>query len=412
MGFHPSKRGALPTLLLSMLTVSSCSILPESFNSATNAFSKRASKKTTVPLTSDGGFWFANVSVGDGSSMNLLIDTGSTDVVLNPGKYKPSDASVNGNETFTLSYGTAESNGTGTATINGTVYHDTVTLGGLKVENQTIGVSNSTDSSTEYPHDGIIGFGAQQFAANNATSYFHNLCEENLVDDCRFGIALDNATAGSFVIGTLDDDLFDGDLTTSPLVEEWFTYGDVVVGGQTLEGDAIIEFDSGSAAIVGPTDVVTKIFDSVGARISSEETSEGLLLTAQVACDVNSTVGFRFPSSNTFNISLGALLVPSTNASDPNCTISLVAQDFPDLPGLWVLGQTFFQGKYLDHNLDDQTIGIATLKTSANSSSSGSESGSGSGGDSGSSSNAATSLSFGINLLLCILAVMLGVSML
>ena len=71
------------------------------------------------------------------------------------------------------------------------------------------------------------------------------------MDDCRFGLAFSNAVNGSLILGTLDNDLFDGDLTTSLLAEEWFTYGDVVVAGQTLEKDAIIEFDSGSATIVG-----------------------------------------------------------------------------------------------------------------------------------------------------------------
>lgn len=124
-------------------------------------------------------------------------------------------------------------------------------LGGVKVENQTVGIADSSESSTAYPHDGIIGFGSQRFAADNATSWFHNLCDERLVDDCRFGLALDNATSGSLVIGSVDDDLLDGNLTTSPLLEEWFTYGDIVVAGQTVEKDAVIELDNGSFAIVG-----------------------------------------------------------------------------------------------------------------------------------------------------------------
>ena len=36
-------------------------------------------------------YWFGyNISVGDSHSLRLLIDTGSTDLILNPGKYKPS----------------------------------------------------------------------------------------------------------------------------------------------------------------------------------------------------------------------------------------------------------------------------------------------------------------------------------
>ncbi|EXJ72856.1 uncharacterized protein A1O5_04004 [Cladophialophora psammophila CBS 110553] len=167
------------------------------------------------------------------------------------GLYKPSKDSVDTKEPFAIAYGTAQSNGTGSAFINGTLYRDTVTLAGLTVENQTLGVANESQSSTNYPHDGIIGFGAQRFAANNATSWFHNLCANGLVDECRFGLALNDANSGSLVVGTLDSGLFDGDLTKTPIAEEWFTYGDVVVGGQTLEKNAIVEFDSGSTTIVG-----------------------------------------------------------------------------------------------------------------------------------------------------------------
>ncbi|KIY00385.1 uncharacterized protein Z520_04070 [Fonsecaea multimorphosa CBS 102226] len=382
--------------------------------------------------------------------MNLLVDTGSTNVVLNAGKYRPSNHSVNTNESFAVAYGTAQSNGTGSAFINGTLFQDEVTLSGLTVENQILGVADASESSANYPHDGIIGFGAQRFAADNATSWFHNLCDSNLVDECRFGLALNDATSGSLVVGTLDNDLFDGNLTTTPIAEEWFTYGDVVVGGQTLQKDAIVEFDSGSAAIVGyiqlpsvlpslstlsalyilttslcrsPTDAVTKLFTSLGAGISSELTPGGPLVTAQVSCSINASVGFRFPSSNVtamntsvkariFSIPIESLLVPSTNGSSPNCTVAVVGQDFAELPGLWVLGQTFFQGKYIDHNLNDRTIGLANLKASPSNSSSGS-SGSGSDGGSGSGNSASTnsaaaslrgSLYLGCSLLICYFA--------
>ncbi|EXJ72855.1 uncharacterized protein A1O5_04003 [Cladophialophora psammophila CBS 110553] len=142
---------------------------------------------------------------------------------------------------------------------------------------------------------------------------------------------------------------------------------------------------------------MAKIFDSLGAVVSLYGTFDEPLLTAQVSCSTNVTVGFRFPSSNvtaaeqsvkaqTFDVPIASLLVPSTDASNPNCTVALVGQDFADLPGLWVLGQSFFQGKYIDHNLDDGTIGLATLKASASNSSSGS-SGSDSGNGNGNGSS-------------------------
>ncbi len=46
-------------------------------------------------------------------NLSLLIDTGSGDVVLNPGIYVPGKTSQNLNLTFENTYGTTSSNGTG-----------------------------------------------------------------------------------------------------------------------------------------------------------------------------------------------------------------------------------------------------------------------------------------------------------
>lgn len=35
-------------------------------------------------------YWFGNFSVGDSGPLSLLIDTGSSDILIDPGLYKPS----------------------------------------------------------------------------------------------------------------------------------------------------------------------------------------------------------------------------------------------------------------------------------------------------------------------------------
>lgn len=51
-------------------------------------------------------YWFGNFSVGDSGPLKLLIDTGSTDCLVNPGLYKTSkhEKPYSGHKKFTITY--------------------------------------------------------------------------------------------------------------------------------------------------------------------------------------------------------------------------------------------------------------------------------------------------------------------
>lgn len=52
-------------------------------------------------------------------------------------------------------------------------------------------------------------------------------------------------------------------------------------------------------------------------------------------------------------------MAPGEDATGSNCKGVLQGTDaFGDQ---WVVGQAFFQGRYIDHNVDDQTMGFANL---------------------------------------------------
>ena len=63
--------------------------------------------------TLDAGFWYGTFDVGEAKDLSLLIDTGSSDVAVNPDLYKPSPHSENLHEKGQLSYATAQENGCG-----------------------------------------------------------------------------------------------------------------------------------------------------------------------------------------------------------------------------------------------------------------------------------------------------------
>jgi len=71
-----------------------------------------------VEVMSDEGFWFADFTVGSSRNLSLLVDTGSADVGLNTGNYKPSSHSINLNMIGQDSYGTTQSNGCGSGLVS------------------------------------------------------------------------------------------------------------------------------------------------------------------------------------------------------------------------------------------------------------------------------------------------------
>ncbi|OBT86051.1 hypothetical protein VE02_05528 [Pseudogymnoascus sp. 03VT05] len=333
----------------------------------------------------EAGFWYADFTVGGASNLSLLIDTGSGDIVVNPGIYVPGKTSGNLNTSFENTYGTRSKDGTGSATVStsiqpwsdaddktrkivGDLYSDEVTFGGLKAT-QIVGSANGTSPLEK---SGIAVFSGQRFnqfpASSNATPFFQSLCDQKKVSQCRFGLALSDDGTGTQILVELDTSLYSGDLIVAPIIKNWVLFGDPVVAGEVQERDMLIELDSGTATIVGPILAVSVIFNATGIQGVLRSTSE----------DKPPTVGFNFPSktnaslaekntltaiskkSSTFNIPLNAWA--AVDNGNNNCTAVLSGQNYEAHPGLWVIGQPFFQGLYIDHNLENGTVGFAPLK--------------------------------------------------
>jgi pepsin A len=151
--------------------------------------------------------------------------------------------------------------------------------------------------------------------------------------------------------GTVGTEEFSGALTSVHIDSEWEVTGGVSVNGKTIQQEASIITDSGTTIIFGPTQQVRSIFDVAGIKYS--EYSNGI--TGYYSCNSPPDIGFVF-GGKTFNILDSALAFKMDGG---NCTASIHGtSDFGDS---WLVGQAFFQGKYVDHNIDDGTMGFANL---------------------------------------------------
>jgi len=325
---------------------------------AVAAKSIAAAKGRAVPRTGDlvaeQGFWFSNFTIGDSPNLEILIDTGSTDALLNPGIYKPGPNSINTNTTFNLTFLTTNPDGSGTLSPSGQVFEDVITQHGadLTVPHQFLGVITSPESPPTTPHDGLIGYAGIDGSALGHPSFFQSLCDQGSLSSCRFGLALRTDQTGELFYGRVATELFSGSLTSVSTIDEWIITGHVTVNGATVHDNVTIITDSGTTVIFGPTSQVQSLFQQAG--IHAVQDSNGI--TGFYACNAPPTIGLKFGSRN-FNI-LPAALAFSQNGN--NCTASIHGTD--EFGEMWLFGQAFFQGKYIDHNVDAGTMGFANLR--------------------------------------------------
>ena len=353
----------------------------------------------TALETLDAGFWYGNFSIGASTNLSLLIDTGSDDVAVNPGLYIPSSASQNLGQSGALRYGTTEEDGCGSADIAYNTFADCVSQQGLVAENQTFGDVYATPppnngTITQFPHDGLVGFAG---VTPNETQlggrpFFQTLCDQGRVEECRFGLAFGTEGVGKQIFGGVNSSLFAGKLETAAVQKQWLVNGSAIAGKEVISNQRII-LDSGTAnvsrlpcsctptnshsinicvltspRIVGPPSVVRTLFDSLGLE-SYEQNLSGCtsVLFGYYPCDAPPTVGFQFGtganSTAVYNIEASAF--QQADNGNNNCTATVTGITFGSSGDLWIVGQTWFQGKYVDFDAAGKMIGVAQLRDKA-----------------------------------------------
>lgn len=237
---------------------------------------------------------------------------------------------------------------------SGKVYHDVITQHGanLTIPQQAIGAIDSPSSPPTFPHDGLIGYAGQGGASLRDKPFFFSLCDAKALSACRFGLALRTDGTGQLHYGTVATEEFSGALTAVEATNYWSVNGGVTVNGEIVADNIDIATDSGTTVIFGPSSVVSQVFKAAGIKeVSTQNGIEG-----HYSCSSSPTVGFSLGGKN-FNIDPKALAF-KTDGDD--CTASLFGTG--NFGSTWLVGQAFFQGRYIDHNVDDRTMGFADLK--------------------------------------------------
>ncbi|KPI36780.1 uncharacterized protein AB675_11742 [Cyphellophora attinorum] len=337
-------------------------------------------------------YWYANFTVGNSSNLELLIDTGSSDLLLNNGVYVPSkyETAFNGNTTFSISYEGVDRQGFGFETINGTVQNDLVSAGGLTVTNQTIGNSTSFEYfdvpplSSANPGDGIVGFCFQGDSVFEppALPWFFNLCSQKLISACRFGLAFGTRGVGQLVVGKYAKKLIDGPVVSIPNIggnSSYAVYGDVTLNDTIVLENQTIIMDVGTDNIQAPIEQATEVFKLLNYQTQTLTEAPtpfdpGLTITVLNGffnCNNPPSLGSKSQlkkgeKATVFEVSKDVWGVFNNTAT--NCTSILGGTNGITVGNVsaWLLGQSFFAGHYIDfytpHNGNETMISFAKLK--------------------------------------------------
>uniref|UniRef100_A0A6Q2Z9Q2 pepsin A n=1 Tax=Esox lucius TaxID=8010 RepID=A0A6Q2Z9Q2_ESOLU len=315
-------------------------------------------------MTNDADLaYFGVISIGTPpQSFTVIFDTGSSNLWV-PSVYCNSAACENhrrfspGHSSTFRNAGRSLSIQYGTGSMTGFMGYDTVGVGGISVQNQMFGLSQ-----TEAPFmahmkaDGILGLAYPRLAASQATPVFDNMMNQHLVDQDIFSVYLSkNSAAGSVVtFGGIDPNHYQGSIAWIPLSSELYwqiTVDSVTVNGQIVacSGGCQAIVDTGTSNIVGPQGDIDRIAGAVGSYSANGDNV--------VNCNsVNSMPSIVFNiNGQAFTLSGSTYVRQSPYYG---CRTGLQRSN----SNLWILGDVFIRQYYSIFNRAQNMVGLALAR--------------------------------------------------
>jgi len=344
-------------------------------NSDAYLLAKFASGTGSVDLNDyDDAQYYGPITIGTpAQEFTVIFDTGSSNLWV-PSKTCPvTDIACQLHKKYdSSSSSTYSANGTsfaiqyGTGSLTGFLSEDTVSIGGLQVQNQVFAEATAEPGLTFVvaKFDGILGMAYESISVDHVTPVWYNLVSQNLVSKAVFTFWLSqDATAtpgGELTLGAIDTARISGDITYAPLTSEtyWeFAVDDISLGGSSLNAcpasgcKAIC--DSGTSLIVGPSKLIDALNKKLGAVV---ENGEGIFKS----CDVISTLpDVTITIAGTpFTLTPKDYVLQVTTAGQTECLSGFAGIDLPAPVGpLWILGDVFIGAYTAVFDFENQQVG-------------------------------------------------------
>ena len=313
--------------------------------------------------------YFGEMTVGTPPQTFLVIyDTGSSNlwvpakdctncggkIVGKKTKYDDSKSStyVADGKLFEIQYGSGP--------VSGNWSVDSISMGGLPIKSQRFAeIRDASGLGAAYSagkFDGILGLGFDSISVDNTETPFHNLIDQKVIEEGVFAFYLGkNSADGELTFGGYDSNHFTGDLTWVPLKSATYwevQLDDVKVGGSSYDTAVSGIIDSGTSLITGPTAVVKKIADAIGAKAN---------FAGEYIVDCSTAlpaVAFTIAGKDYVFENDDLILKSGTT-----CILALMGLDVPRPSGpLYILGDPFMRKYYSVFDYVNKKIGFALAK--------------------------------------------------
>jgi hypothetical protein len=288
--------------------------------------------------------YYGEITLGTpAQTFTVIFDTGSSNVWVPNRKFgghhvynheKSSSYKANGT-VFNIQYGSGP--------VSGFLSQDTLSVGGLVVEDQYFAEVNVTKGLGPAYYlgkfDGLFGLAFDSISVSHLKTPFHRLVEEGKLDEPVFAFYLGDKADGELTFGGTDKNHYKGELSyvdvTSPTY--WSVKLDAVQvksTKMTSVDKAII--DSGTSLIAGPKDQIAELAKLVGAH--KFIMGEYLISCTEDAPDISFVLGGK---------SYTLTKDEYTIKNGPICLWAFIGLDIPAPAGpLWILGDTFIRKYY------------------------------------------------------------------
>lgn len=318
--------------------------------------------------------YYGEISVGTPpQTFEVIYDTGSSNLWL-PDK-KPF---LSGKDIYDHSKSsTYEANGTifniqyGSGPVSGYYSADTMTLGGVAVEDYTFAeVNNTKGLGLAYrmgKFDGICGMGWDDISVDHVETPLRALVNSGKLDANVFAFYLGTGGAeGELVIGGVNPDHYTGDFATVPVVDTipgkkgyWaLDMDDVQINGKSVTSARKAIVDSGTSLLAVPTEDMKSIAASLGAKsvlpIPPFNKEYTINCTAD-APDIDVVI-----DGKTYTLTKEDYILNESG----QCLLGMTGLDVPSQDGgpLWILGDVFMRAHYVKFDIDNKELGFAQIK--------------------------------------------------
>lgn len=356
-------------------------------------FAKRSDDTDEVEVENQQSYYSMDILLGTpGQNISVLVDTGSSDLwVMSPDNSYCSSGLADGvscsqdMEFDSSKSSTFSSNQTGFeiqygdgSFAEGNYAQDVLVIGDVNISNANFALANETNSTNVVFGIGLPGSEATVDTVDLSGEYsptYSNIPmqmkEQGYIDVISYSLWLNrySQSTGSLLFGGVDHSKYNGSLLTVPIISSYsqvktpyrlqvrldgIDYYDSKGDSSSILGSSLSALlDSGTTAMMLPSQLVESIMDAIGAQLDSSQ-------QVYIAdCDSSGSFTFDF-SGALIEVRVEDLLINIGSVGSQNyCYVAI----YPSVDST-ILGDSFLRSAYVVFDLENYEVGLANASRS------------------------------------------------